>query len=90
MKTRACTEADNTVLTQLKNNKDTQYHLSPQAMFGHIQMVTGLYGRTRDQNANMQTIQSTQGSFDKWKLNPGLKREKNCKISFQLTVDIGK
>jgi hypothetical protein len=77
MKTTACTEADNTVLTQL-NNKNTQYHVSPHGMFGHIQMVTGLYGRTREQHANPQTIHSRQGSFEKWKLNPGLKREKNC------------
>jgi hypothetical protein len=47
-------------------------------MFEHIQIVAGLYGRTREQHTNPQTIESTQGSFEKWKLNPDLKREKNC------------
>jgi hypothetical protein len=47
-------------------------------MFKHIQMVTGFYGRTREQHANMQIIESKHVSFEKCKLNPGLKREKNC------------
>ena len=86
MKTTACAEGDHTVLTQL-NIKDTQYLLLPQGMFKHIQMVTGLYGSTREQHTNTQNIQSTHVSFEKCKLNPGLKREKIvCKISFQLVL----
>jgi hypothetical protein len=41
-------------------------------------MVTGLYGRTREKNENTQTIHFTDVSFEKCKLNPGLKRKKNC------------
>ena len=74
----ACTEADQRVLTQLKNNQDTQYLLLPQGMFEHIQMATGLYGRTEEQHTKTQTIHSARDSFEKCKLNPGLKREKNC------------
>jgi hypothetical protein len=55
-------------------------------------MVTGLYGRTREKYSNSQTIWSTHIiSCEKCKLNPCLKRDKNYpKISFQLTIDIGK
>jgi hypothetical protein len=77
IKATAYTEAEHRVLTQLKN-KDTQYLLSTEGMFKHIQMVTGLYGRTREQQANTQITQSTHVSFERCKLNPDLKKEKNC------------
>ena len=77
--------------TQLKNNKDTQFLLLPQCMFENTQMVTGLYGRTREQHSNNQTTCNTHVSCEKCKLNPCLKGTKIVpKISFQLTVDIGK
>jgi hypothetical protein len=91
IKTTACTEADNTVLTQLKNNKDTQHLLLPQGSFEHIQMVTGPYGRTREQHANPQTygVQRVHLKNVNWIL-ASKGRKIVCKISFQLTVNIGK
>jgi hypothetical protein len=54
-------------------------------------VVTGLYGRTREQHANTQTTHNTHVSFEKCELNPGLKGRKIvCKISNQVTVDTGK
>jgi hypothetical protein len=42
----------------MKNNKDIQHLLLSPGMFEHIQMVTGLYGRAREQHANPQIIHS--------------------------------
>jgi hypothetical protein len=77
MKTTAGKEADHRFLTQIKK-RILIYLLLPLGMFEHIQMVTGLYGSSREQHANTQTIQNTYLSFKKYKLNPCLKREKYC------------
>jgi hypothetical protein len=57
-----------------RRNKDIQSLLLPQSMFKIIQVVTGLYERTREQHADSQTTHSTHiVSCDKCKLNPCLK-----------------
>jgi hypothetical protein len=44
----------------------------------------------KENSIQTRTPYNVHVSFGKCKLNPHLKRDKNCKISFQLTVDMGK